>query len=92
MPLSEEPRSDDQRFDPSLQPLLRSLALEILIYAPLVVLYFLLVLRFAGEYLADLYIQNTRLYAIAALTAIVVQGVLLERLTTWLLHRFGLRK
>lgn len=92
MPSPAEPRNDDQRFDPSLQPLLRSLALEILIYAPLVVLYFLLVLRFAGKYLADLYIQNTRLYAIAALTAIVAQGVLLERLTTWLLHRFGLRK
>jgi hypothetical protein len=92
MPAPIENRTDQDRFDPSLQPLLRSLALELIIYAPLVILYFLLVLRLAGDYLADLYQQNTTFYALVALTAIVLQGVLLERLTTWLLHRFGLRK
>ena len=78
--------------DPSLQPLLKSLAIELLIYAPLVILYFLLVLRIADQFLADLYNTDTKLYAVTALAAIVAQGVLLERLTTWLLHRFGLRK
>ncbi len=92
MPAPIENRTDQDRPDPSLQPLLRSLALELSIYAPLVILYFLLVLRLAGEYLNDLYQQNTTFYAIVALIAIVLQGVLLERLTTWLLHRFGLRK
>jgi hypothetical protein len=92
MPAPIEHSDEQDRSDPSLQPLLRSLALELIIYAPLVIIYFLLVLRFAGEYLAQLYQENTTLYAIVALAAIVAQGVLLERLTTWLLHRFGLRK
>ncbi len=92
MPAPVETDKGQDRLDPSLQPLLRSLALELLIYAPLVVVYFLLVLRLAGDYLFDLYQQNTTLYSIVALAAIVAQGVLLERLTTWLLHRFGLRK
>lgn len=92
MPAPVEPNNGQDRLDPSLRPLLRSLALELVIYAPLVVIYFLLVLRLAGDYLADLYQQDTVLYSIVALAAIVAQGVLLERLTTWLLHRFGLRK
>jgi hypothetical protein len=77
--------------DPSLRPLLRSLILELAFYIPLVVLYFLLALRFANDYLTQLYHTNTISYAIIAITAIVVQAVLLERLTAWLLRRFGLR-
>jgi hypothetical protein len=77
--------------DPSLLPLLRSLMLELAIYIPLVVLYFLLALRYANDYLTQLYQTNTISYAIIAITAIVVQAVLLERLTAWLLRRFGLR-
>ncbi|MGD2163238.1 MAG: hypothetical protein PVI81_00890 [Anaerolineales bacterium] len=92
MPSPVEHRTNQDQSDPSLQPLLKSIALELIIYAPLVIIYFLLVLRYADMYLADLYLQNTTYYAIASLVAIVAQGVLLERLTTWLLHRFGLRK
>ena len=91
MPAPGEPQ-DQIQSDPSLRPLLKSLALELAIYAPLLILYFFLVLRFTGTYLAQLYRENTTLYAVVALSAIVIQGVLLERLTTWLLHRFGLRK
>lgn len=92
MPERRETNNGEGLSDPSLQPLLKSLAIELLIYAPLVILYFLLVLRFADQFLADLYNSDTKLYAFVALAAIVLQGVLLERLTTWLLHRFGLRK
>lgn len=77
--------------DPSLRPLLRSLFLELLIYTPLVVVYFLLVLRYANDYLTELYQTNTVTYAIVATLAIIAQAVLLERLTAWLLRRFGLR-
>ena len=77
--------------DPSLRPLLRSVVLELLIYTPLVVVYFLLVLRYANEYLTELYRTDTVTYAIVATVAIVAQAVLLERLTAWLLRRFGLR-
>jgi hypothetical protein len=78
--------------DPSLQPLLKSLALELIIYTPLVLIYFFIVIRYADEFLTALYSQNRVYYAIMAILAIVGQGVLLERLTTWLLHRFGLRR
>jgi len=78
--------------DPSLQPLLRSLLAELLIYTPLVILYFLLILRVAENYLARLYNQAPLPYAAAAIIAIVGQGVLLEWLTSWLLRQFGLRK
>ncbi len=77
--------------DPSLRPLLRSLLLELAIYAPLVVLYFLLVLRYANDFLTELFNRDTILYAVVATVAIVAQAVLLERLTAWLLRRFGLR-
>jgi len=78
--------------DPSLQPLIRSLLAELLIYTPLVILYFLLILRVAENYLARLYLQAPLPYAVAAIVAIVGQGVLLEWLTSWLLRQFGLRK
>jgi hypothetical protein len=83
--------NETQPSDPSLRPLLRSLALELAIYIPLVVAYFLLVLRYANSYLTELYNQNIVLYAVVATTAMVTQVVLLERLTAWLLRRFGLR-
>ena len=77
--------------DPSLRPLLRSILLEIAIYVPIVATYFWLILRYAGDKLASLYQDSLSLYAIAATLAILIQGVLLEMLTSWLLRRFGLR-
>ena len=85
------PHNETQPSDPSLRPLLRSLLLELAIYIPLVVAYFLIVLRFANRYLTELYYSDIVLYAIVATSAIVMQVVLLERLTAWLLRRFGLR-
>jgi hypothetical protein len=83
--------NETQQRDPSLRPLLRSLAIELAIYTPLVLAYFVFILRFANSYLTDLYYRNTILYAIVATAAIVTQAVILERLTAWLLRRFGLR-
>ena len=77
--------------DPSLRPLLRSLLLELAIYTPLVVLYFFLVLRYANDYLTQLYQSDTVIYSIVATAAIIAQAALLERLTAWFLRRFGLR-
>jgi hypothetical protein len=77
--------------DPSLQPLFRSILLEIAIYVPVVAAYFWLILRYAGDKFAALFQDSLTLYAIAATLAIVIQGVLLEVLTSWLLRRFGLR-
>jgi len=79
------------RQDPSLQPLLRSILLEIAIYVPVVATYFWLILRYVGDKFTSLFQDSLALYAIAATFAIVIQGVLLEMLTSWLLRRFGLR-
>jgi len=86
-----EETTTPSRIDPSLRPLLRSLGIELAIYTPLVVLYYLIVLRYANDYLTQLYQSDTILSAIISTTAIVAQAILLERLTAWLLRRFGLR-
>lgn len=77
--------------DPSLQPLLRSILLEIAIYVPIVAVYYWVILRYASDKFSSLYQDSLPLYAIAATLAIIIQGVLLEMLTSWLLRRFGLR-
>jgi hypothetical protein len=64
---------------------------ELAVYIPLVILYFFLFLRVAEDYLAELYEQAPLPYAVAAIVAIVGQGVLLEWLTSWLFRRYGLR-
>ena len=80
-----------RRIDPSFAPLMRSLALELAIYAPLVTLYFFIVLRMANDWLTNLYTASSTKYAIVAVLLIVGQGAMLEILTSWLLRRIGLR-
>ncbi len=77
--------------DPSFKPLMRSLALELCIYAPLVTVYFIVVLHFAKEPLVQLYQEGATSYAFITLILILAQGVLLEAFTSWLLRRIGLR-
>ncbi len=77
--------------DPSLRPLLRSILLEIAIYVPIVAVYYWVILRYASDKFTSLFQDSLPLYAIAATLAIIIQGVLLEMLTSWLLRRFGLR-
>jgi hypothetical protein len=77
--------------DPSFIPFLRSLGLEMIVYAPLLVIYLLVVLRFFKDPLFELAQTNLVIYAVVGLAAIVAQSVLLEILTTWLLRRFGVR-
>lgn len=70
--------------------LLRNFAVEVLIYAALVVGYFVLVLRVLGEPLKRLFMDNLTLYAFVALALIVVQGAILDLLTSFLISRLGL--
>lgn len=81
-----------RRIDPSIVPMMRSLALELAIYGPLVTIYFFIVLRTANDWLTDLFTSSTTGYAILAVLLIVGQGAILEILTSWLLRRFGLRQ
>ena len=65
---------------------LRSFAVELAIYAMLVVCYFLLVLHFVAAWVERLYREETRLYAAVAIALMIGQGVVLEMLTTALLR------
>ncbi len=59
--------------------------MEIALYACFVSAYFFLVLHFLGNWVKHVFDENKALYAILALTLILVQGILLEMLTTALL-------
>jgi hypothetical protein len=88
----EESKQVKASKDPSFIPLMRGLALELLIYTPLVTLYFLLFLHFAKDTLTMLFEESPTIYAVVATLAIVGQGVLLEMITSWLLRKVGLRQ
>jgi hypothetical protein len=64
----------------------RAFAIELVIYAFLVVAYFFLVLHFLGQWLYLLEIHHRYLYAGLAILLIVGQAVLLESLTTFLIR------
>jgi ABC-type molybdate transport system permease subunit len=82
----------DPRKDPSLRPFIRSITIELLIYAPIVMVYLLLVLRYGSDTLLRLFQESTIVYTFVGTAAILAQVVLLDLLTTWLLRRFGLRR
>jgi hypothetical protein len=69
---------------------IRSILIEVIVYGILVTLYAASILQFLSEPLADLYKENLTLYAWLALALIVIQGVVLEGLTSFLLDRLRL--
>jgi hypothetical protein len=66
---------------------LRAFAIELAIYAVLVIAYFFLVLHLLGEWLFHLETQHRYVYAVVALLLIAGQAVALDAVTT-LLFRF----
>jgi hypothetical protein len=75
-----------------IKKLVRNFAIEVVVYAVLVLVYFLLVLRFLGQPLARLFSNNLLVYAVVALVLIVVQGVVLEAVTSFIMGLLGLDK
>jgi hypothetical protein len=69
------------------RPLWAMLLAEVVVYAILLVIYFLVVLRFLGDPLNRLFQSNLTLYAIVALGLILAQGVLLDFVTSFLVQR-----
>jgi hypothetical protein len=69
-----------------------NLIIELIIYGGLVTLYFLVVLRYLNEPIKNLFDNNLHFYAIVSLVLIVLQGVLLERLTFYILDWIGLKR
>ncbi|UCF59914.1 MAG: hypothetical protein JSV37_09105 [Anaerolineaceae bacterium] len=88
--MSSNPESSS-RVDPSIVPLMRSLALELVIYGPIVTIYFFLVLHRTNNWLTNIFNASSTEYAIVAVLLIGGQGVMLEMFTSWLLRRIGLR-
>ena len=64
---------------------LKAFLVELAVYAVLVFGYFFLVLHFLGGWLEGLYEHHRVTYATVALGLIIIQGVLLEALTRYLL-------
>lgn len=64
----------------------RAFALELVIYAFLVVAYFFLVLHLLGQWLYQLEVQHRYTYAALAILLIIGQAVLLESVTTFLIR------
>jgi len=65
---------------------LRAFAVELVVYAALVVGYFFLVLHFLGDWLHQLELHHRTTYAVTAILLIIGQAVVLESLTTLLLR------
>ena len=65
---------------------LRAFAIELAIYAVLVVVYFFLVLNLLGGWLYQLESQHRYIYAGVAILLIIGQAVLLESVTTFLIR------
>ena len=78
--------------NPRARILIRNFAIEVLICTVMVVGYFLLVLRRLGEPLKKLFTDHLTLYTFAALALIVVQGAVLEFVTSFLVSRLGLER
>lgn len=75
-----------------VRTLIRNFAIELLVYGVLVLGYFFLVLRYLGQPLEELYTSNLVVYAFVALALIVIQGVVLEFVTSFLINRLGLER
>ena len=69
-----------------------NLIIEFIIYGGLVTLYFLVILRYLNEPIKNLFDNNLPVYAIVSLILIGLQGVLLERLTFYVLDWVGMKR
>jgi hypothetical protein len=77
--------------------LFRNLLIEIIIYSALIFGYYLLVLRYLGNWLMSIFQSNLVLYAVTGLGLIVIQAAFLGMVTSFLmkyikLDQFGIRR
>jgi hypothetical protein len=77
--------------------LFRNLVVELIIYGGLILAYNFLVLRWLRDWLLLIFNSNLIIYAVSALALIVIQGVFLDYVTSFLLKyikldQFGIRR
>jgi hypothetical protein len=70
----------------NIRILIRNLAIEFVVYGILLIIYFFAVLRFLGDFLTQLFHDQLDIYAFLGLGLIVVQAVLLETITSYLIR------
>lgn len=76
----------------NLLVLLRDFVIELIVYGLLVVTYAAVVLRLLSKPLARLFHNNLVVYAFATLGLIVVQGALLDVITSFILNQLRLER
>lgn len=64
---------------------IRNMLIEIAIYAALLVIYFLVVLQLLGDWLYGLFNSNLVVYSIVGISVLVIQAVVLESITSFLM-------
>jgi hypothetical protein len=74
----------------NVRVLVRNLIIEFIVYGILLIIYFFVVLRYLSDYLSDLFLNQTIVYAFLGLGLIVAQGVILEALTSLLIRMLRL--
>lgn len=84
-----------KKMEPRL--LFRNLLVEIIIYSVLIFGYYLLVLRWMGDWLMNMFNTNLVYYSLVGLGLIFIQAVLLDFVTSYLmkyikLDQFGVRR
>ena len=70
----------------NLRILIRNLIIELIIYCILLISYFFAVLRFLGDFLVNLFHMQSYLYAFLGLGIIIIQAVLLEMVSSYLVR------
>jgi hypothetical protein len=75
-----------------IQKVFRYMAIELAAYAVLAIVYFCLVLRFLGTWLAGLFHEQRISYVVASVLLMVGQAIGLERLVTGLSYIIRTRK
>jgi hypothetical protein len=72
--------------------LVRNFVVELIVYGILVAVYSVIIFRLLGEPLVRLLHSNLAAYALISLVLIVVQGVLLDGFTSFLLDKLRLER
>jgi hypothetical protein len=73
-----------------VRTLVRNFLMELVIYGVLIIVYFVVVLRWLAEPLERLFGSSLALYALVSLVLIVAQGVLLAWVTSFIIEQSGL--
>lgn len=79
-----------EKSKPSVRLILRNLAIEMVLYAILLIGYFLVVLQYVAQPLANYFDSNLTAYAFIGLGLIIAQAVLLDNIVGFLIKLLGL--